>query len=95
MEKAGYLQAHIEKGPAGCRFVRPCRFEVTDLGVAIWSRVREFYATSAPPPPELVPIATDEGQLAHLTPKARRTILDRRARRHVEQIFKRALGIRE
>ena len=92
METAGYLQAHDEDGPAGCHLVRPRRFEVTDLGVAIWSRVREFYAGWSPPPPELVPIATAEGQLAHLPPKARRSILRRRIRRQCERIVNRAVA---
>jgi hypothetical protein len=91
MEDACYLQAHSESGPSGCRLVRPRRFEVTDLGVGIWKRAREFYAAGAGPPAELVPIATDEGQLAHLPQKARRAILRRRTRRHLERILRRWL----
>jgi DNA-binding PadR family transcriptional regulator len=49
MEQAGYLQTQTEAGPAGCRFVWPRRFEVTDLGVAIWRRVREFYTAGGEP----------------------------------------------
>ena len=72
MEDAGYLQAKTEAGPNGCRLVRPCRFEVADLGVGIWKQAREFYSRPDGPPADFSPIATEEGQLAHLPPKARR-----------------------
>ncbi len=92
MEEANYLHAETEKGPAGCKLVRPRRFEVTDLGVAVWRQVREFYAAADGPPADLVPIETEEGELAHLPRKKRRALIHRRARRQVNRIFERFLG---
>ena len=92
MEDANYLYAQTEKGPSGCRLVRPRRFEVTDLGVGVWRRVREFYAAADGPPADLVPIATEEGELAHLPRKTRRALIRRRTRRQVKRIFERFLG---
>jgi hypothetical protein len=89
MERLGYLQIFCQNGPRGCRRVFPRRFEVTDLGVAIWTQARDFYASAAPPPAELVAIATAEGKLAHLSRPARRKILTRRARQKVKRIFSR------
>ena len=92
MEEKGYLYAACESTPAGMRYVRPRRFEATDLGVAVWRRVREFYAIAAPPPPELMPIVTEEGQLARFPPKIRRAILRRRVRRKLKRTFGKYLG---
>jgi hypothetical protein len=92
MEAANYVHAQSETTPSGCRFVYPRRFDVTDLGVGVWKQVREFYATAAAPPAELVPIATDEGELAHLPQKERRAIVRRQTSRQARQIFETALG---
>ena len=91
MADANYLYAQTEKGPSGCRLVRPRQFEVTDLGVGIWRRVREFYAAADEPAADLVPIDTDEGKLAHLPRKKRRELIRRRTRRQVKRIFERFL----
>lgn len=92
MEDANYLQAQSEEGPSGCRLVCPRRYEVTDLGVGIWKRVREFYAAGAGPPAELVPIATEEGQLAHLPQKVRRAMIRCHTRRNIERMFGKCWG---
>jgi len=55
--------------------------------------VREYYATAAPPPPELTPIVNDEGQLARFPPKIRRAILRRRTRKKLKRIFNKYLGL--
>ncbi|MEN6408053.1 MAG: hypothetical protein ABFC77_16485 [Thermoguttaceae bacterium] len=87
MENAGYLQAESESGPNGYREVLPRRFEVTDLGVAVWRRVREFYTACEGPPKRLTPIVTEAGELAHLPRAERRKILDERARKCVRELF--------
>jgi len=92
LEEAGYLHAQTERGPSGCRLVRPRRFEVTDLGVAVWKQVREFYAAADGPPGDLVPIATEEGGLAHLPRKVRRALIRRRAQRQAQRMVERLLG---
>ena len=92
MADANYLYVETEKGPSGCRLVRPRQFEVTDLGVNVWRRVREFYAAADGPAADLVPIDTDEGKLAHLPRKKRRELIRRRVRRQVKRTFERLLG---
>ena len=92
MEETGYVHAQSTGGSSsGCRLVCPRRFEVTDLGVGVWKQVREFYAAGAGPAAELVPIATKEGQLAHLPRKERRAIIRRRTSRQIKRIFERYL----
>jgi DNA-binding PadR family transcriptional regulator len=92
MEETGYVYAQSEEGPSGCRLVCPRRFEVTDLGVGVWKQVREFYVAGNGPAAELVPIATEEGSLAHLPRKERLAILHRRTSRQIKRIFERCLG---
>ena len=65
-----------------------------DLGVGIWKQAREFYSACDGPPADFSPIATEEGQLAHLPPKARRALLRRRATRKAKRIVERILGRR-
>jgi hypothetical protein len=95
MERLNYLHSQDELTASGRRYVRPRRFQVTDLGIVVWSRAREFYVTSAPPPPDLVSIATDEGQLAHLPRPDRKRILQRRRRRQIKRIVEKCLPAAE
>ncbi len=94
MQRAGYLYARTETGPNGCRMVRPRTFEVTDLGVGVWLRVREFYAAADGPSADFEPLAIEEGRLAHLPREKRRALIKRRTRRQLNRIFERYLGRR-
>ena len=71
--------------------MRPCRFEVTDLGVRVWQKTRAFYAAGDGPPKKLVPIKTEEGELAGRTRNERKAIIGRRVRRKINRMF----GVRE
>jgi hypothetical protein len=84
MENANYLCMQTEEGPKGCRYVRPRRFVVTELGVALWRQARAFYAAGGEPPAELVTIATEEARLAHLPRRQRRAIIRRRVERQMK-----------
>lgn len=61
------------------------------MGVAAWRTTREFFAAGDGPPPELTPIVTEEGQLLHLPPEARRALIERREQTKIRLIIKRAL----
>lgn len=87
MEKAGYVQAKLKSTKSARRFANPRRFDVTDLGVALWQQTREFYTTGDDPAGNLVPIITEEGQLAHLPQNHRRALIRRRIHRKVKRIF--------
>lgn len=95
MDRAGYLQLHCRPSAKGCCLARPRCVEVTDLGVAVWTRVREFYALAARPPADLVPIATDEGRLARFPPKVRRAMLRGRTRKQLNRMFRKHLCVPE
>jgi hypothetical protein len=87
MEQANYLQPEYKEGPNGLRRVRPQRLELTDLGLRIWQRTWAFYAAGDGPPKALVPITTEEGQLADRPRKERRAIIQCRVRRKIERMF--------
>jgi hypothetical protein len=87
MEFAGYLRVRYETRTFGSRTIRECCLDVTDLGVGVWGRVREFYAQFAPPPRELVPVATKEGQLADLPRQERKDILLRQSEKEIKRVY--------
>jgi len=84
--------------PEGGRRLRECRLAVTDVGVMKWQATREFYASFAPPPKKLAAVKTEEGRLAHLPERVRKSILKKRAmkefREGVEKLKRRRTGTR-
>ncbi len=86
MQVAAYVHTVYE--PSGSDG-GPRRYQLTDLGLNVWQRVREFYAGTAGPPPELVTVATDLLDLAHLSPKRRNEVLLRRVRRQFQRTLSR------
>lgn len=86
MDEVGHAYPQSEDEPSGDRLLCPRRFEVTDLGVALWKEVRAFYTAGNEPPPELVPITTDRSLLPH---RQRLAIIHRRTTRQIKQMFAR------
>ena len=66
--------------------VRDRRYWVTDLGVIAWKATREFFY-QPPPPEDLVPVATEEGELAAYAPRIRKSILRRRLAKEFPVLF--------
>lgn len=66
--------------------VRDRRYRVTDLGVITWKAARQFF-TQPPPPEDLVPVATEEGELAAYTPRIRKSIMRRRLAKEFPNLF--------
>ena len=66
-----------------------CRLAVTDMGVAAWKATREFYASRSGPPPELTPVATEAGKLAHYPRRTREKILARRDEKEIREALER------
>jgi hypothetical protein len=93
MNRLGYLQIHDVEEAERFRYVLPRRFELTDLGLALWRRTREFYTRLSDPPDGLKPIVTENGKLAHLSRKERRRVVRRRVRRQARRIIEKALGL--
>ena len=91
MELAGFLKGRTVREKPGDRTILLVRYQVTDMGVAAWRTTREFFAAGDGPPPELKPIATEEGQLLHLPPEARRALIERREQAKIRMIIRRIL----
>ena len=52
-----------------------------------WTATQKLYANLAPPSADLVPLATEEGELYPYDPKTRKAIIRRRTRRELSQLF--------
>ena len=70
----------------GDTVVRDHRYRVTDLGVIAWKATREFFC-QPPPPDDLVPVATEEGELAAYAPRIRKSIIRRRLTKEFPDLF--------
>ena len=83
----------------GDQTFRQCLYEVTDFGLFVWLEARKFYLNLAPPSPDLVPVATNEGPLAAYDPNLRKTVVDNHFKneflRLAMPIVKATLGIKD
>ena len=71
------------------RRLRACRLAATDVGVMAWNATRDFFAAFPPPPPQFVPVPTDEGRLAHLPARVRNSILAKRTKKEFREVMER------
>jgi hypothetical protein len=70
---------------------REYEYQVTDLGLWMWTQSRKFYLNLAPPSPDLLPAETDVAPLAAYDPKTRKKILDDRFGKAVRQTLQTAV----
>ena len=59
----------------GGQKVRQNLYEITDLGVFDWTAAQKFYLNLPPPSSDLIPVATDSGELAAYDEKTRRRVI--------------------
>ena len=55
--------------------IRQNLYEITDLGVFDWTAAQKFYLNLSPPSADLMPIATDSGELAAYDEKTQRRVI--------------------
>jgi len=55
--------------------VRQNLYEITDLGVFDWTAAQKFYLNLPPPSSDLIPVATDSGELAAYDAKTQRGVI--------------------
>jgi hypothetical protein len=79
--QANYVDPETCVRRFGGRPVRQARYEVTDVGVFVGTEDHKFCLNLPPPSPDLVPVVTEEGELAAYDPKLRKTIVDTRFRK--------------
>lgn len=84
-----YLEGSYRTGRIGGQVVRRRRYAVTDFGVMTWNATRQFYRQVPPPPPDLVPIATENAELAGCAPRTRKAIVRRRLAKQYPDLFRR------
>ena len=72
--------------------LRQCRLAATDIGVMAWNATRAFFAAFPPPPPQFVPVPTDEGRLAHLPARVRKSILTKRTKKDLREVLERLVS---
>ena len=85
----GFVERDQRVRPAAGHTVRECSYAVTDYGVMAWNQTRQFYAELAGPGPDLVPIATEEGRLAGLSPKVRKAAIRQELAKEFPLLFRR------
>ena len=81
----GYLHIEFRARTEGSQVIRERYYTVTDVGVAHWHAAREFYASLALPPPDLVPVETVPAELVNADRKTR----DKRFKRQLTDAFSR------
>ena len=88
MESVQCLEVDYDS-PDRDRRLRGCRLAATDVGVMAWNATRAFFAAFPPPPPEFVPVPTDEGRLAHLPARVRNSILAKHEKKEFREVMER------
>jgi len=88
MECLGYVEAEYHTQAIGGVVIRQRRFAVTDFGVMTWERTQKFYANLPPPSPDLVPVATEQGELDAYDPKTRQRIIRKRLAKEFPGLFR-------
>jgi hypothetical protein len=86
LEWSQWLDVAYEK-PGRGRRLRECRLAVTDLGLTGWNATRDFFARFSPPPADFVPVPTDEGRLAHLPARVRKSILNKQTKKDLSEVL--------
>ena len=81
----GYVRAEQVRQSAEGQVVHPRRYEVTDFGVMVWLNTQSFYQNLAPPSADLVPVATEEGELAAYDAETHQWIIRQRTREERKQ----------
>jgi hypothetical protein len=66
-----------------------CRLAATDIGLMSWNATRDFFARFPAPPADFVPVPTDEGRLAHLPARVRKSILTKRTKKDLREVLER------
>ena len=87
MESEVYVAGEYRNLRLGDRVVRQRWYAVTDFGLMQWKAARRFYAELAGPADDLVPVATEKGELAHFPPRTRKAIIRRRLARQFPELF--------
>ena len=89
MQRAGYVEGRRGCRRSAGRSSPQCRYRVTELGVLLWSRTREFYLALARPPADLEPAPSDQLEFADYPPKQRKALLTRKVARQLNRAVSR------
>jgi hypothetical protein len=68
-------------------------YEITDWGVHDWTAARKFYLNLTPPSHDLLPLATQSGQLAAYDPQTRQAAIRSEVEEHVRRFASAVLDV--